>query len=115
MKPNVNDSTDSSDRLPDWFDEVDQVVVLHKRVTVSRSAVTEEMLEDLDLDTELLDDPDFRSIEFEKGDRLPLEVARDCWSAFSDRLAAFDEDEERLDEPAGSETVDSDLFTVGLK
>lgn len=50
--------------------------------------------------------------EFTEGDEMPVGIAEECWSAFNDRLAAFDEDGERLDAPSTTEKAgfDTALF-----
>jgi hypothetical protein len=49
---------------------------------------------------------------FQEGDNLPCDVAERCWSAFNDRLAAYDEDGNRLDTPSRNEEqgFDTALF-----
>lgn len=48
-------------------------------------------------------------VMFEEGAELPLDVAEKCWSVFSDRLAAFDADGNRLDSPSRGEKMDFDM------
>lgn len=52
-------------------------------------------------------------VEFAKGDEIPLDVARDCWDAFSDRLAALDDENTRLDTPDSNEKrgFDTSVFS----
>ena len=50
---------------------------------------------------------------FDEGDELPLEIAEQCWSGFSDRLAAFNADGDRLDAaaPAEQQSFNTALIT----
>lgn len=51
-------------------------------------------------------------VVFEEGDELPLDLARTCWSAFNDRLAALDGNGKRRDQES---TAERHGFDYGAK
>ncbi len=58
----------------------------------------DELPDELDLSRiEVNDRERFPAIEFEPGDELPPSLARDIWLSFHDRIAVFDEDQQRVD------------------
>lgn len=74
-------------------------------------------------DEDWLDEPEFEGCEiepapglrraegqlrFEEGDQLPLDVAREVWSAFSDRLVALDGNHSLISRGANVAAADND-------
>ncbi len=47
-------------------------------------------------------------LEFEEGDEVPVDLVESCWGTFSDRLAALDNDGDRVDEPSAIEKQEFD-------
>lgn len=77
-----SDRLDPDDPLPDG---TEHVVVLHREILISDGTPTPE--------------------RYTAGTELPLDVARSCWSAHGDRLAAFDASGKRLDQPSRAERL----------
>lgn len=97
-----------TDDLPEWWDDVERVEVLHRRI-----GATVDPDRDLPGHVEETRTPGLthnKAVAFGEGDDLPLDIAEGVWSAFADRLAAFDADGERLDTPHRNE--DSGFSTV---
>lgn len=96
--------------MSDLPDGTAEVRVLYDSITVRADP------DDVPEDIEVREVPHTRSDDvqarFNKGDEMPLEFAERCWSAFNDRLAAFDEDGNRLDSPSRVEEggFDTALF-----
>jgi len=99
---------------PDWWDDVATVKVLHKRIRSGVSTIPDEFKENEMPDdlAEAIESGDVTSAAFEEGDEMPVPIAADCWEAFSDRLAAYDEDGDRLDRPSQieEENFDTSVF-----
>lgn len=74
------------------------VQVLHRRIACSVAPDRE-----FDADIEETVTPGMRhnkAVAFPEGSELPLDIPDRCWPAFADRLAAYDADGNRLDQPS---------------
>lgn len=109
------DSSDGPD-VPEWWDEVENIVVLHRWIRIGVSQMPDERLEQelTDEELEAVEKGNLTSVAIEAGEELPLEAAEKCWSGFNDRLAAFDEEGERLDNPSRAERHEFSPNEAGL-
>lgn len=81
-------------------DGTERVVLLHKTL---RCRVDDDKLNHWLQDNEVANNAQY--VVFAAGDEIPLEVARSVWSGFSDRLAAVDADDQRLDTQSRAESM----------
>lgn len=121
MAPKSTDGADEQDEQDDPLPEgTARVVISHKYLDYV-------VRETLDTDDSWLDDPAFEHkepqlggasrresykgrVKFEKGEEVPLPVARFLWEHHSDRLLCLDDQGEELNDPY--RTGDSTLFSV---
>lgn len=98
----TDETTDAPDLLPDGTKHCVVVCGDVKVTTAKRYA--EYLPNDLELE-----ENDSRgtnpSVTFEPGDEVPLEIARDAWKAFADRVACFDGHGTRKDRKANVEKI----------
>ena len=87
--------------MTDLPEGTDHVRVLHKSITMQ--VESNEVPDGIETKQTTHTRGKRVSAEFTEGDKIPADLAADCWSAFQDRLAAYGEDGNRLDTPSRNE------------
>lgn len=110
MSPAVEQSATDTGEEPDPFPEEGDVYVWAAEDGFrcgNAEDYEDELPDDIDLEpvpARGRDEMRAPAIVFDPGDELPPSLARDIWASFSDRIAVFDENGDRVTPPGQRET-----------